>query len=271
MKISAHAAFFGALLALLPATAPAQGRPYAELSGWSVTTMIEDSRFTGCVAIHNQLDGAAAIALAADGRGWMLAFEMATIQGDLSAELTIDGRRWFVSAVGVENRVSTLASDEIMGWVRAGSRMTISVQGVGAFTTTLIGSSAAMDSVINCVRSGNQQSRAAPAPVPQPQPQPQTGGGYALSQYNCPNFAAFPSATTSTPATLRFANASSVPLTLYWIDYDGVLQPYTVVQPGITYGQPTYLGHNWVARTADGFCMGGVMPIQSAQSDYTVN
>ncbi len=267
MKISVHSALFGALLALLPATAPAQERPYAQVRGWNVSTLIENGRVVGCGAVHNQLDGAAGIVLSADGQRWLLAFEMGTPQGVIPAELAIDGRRWFLSANGEGNRVSFLASDEIMGRVRAGNRMTISVQGAGSFTSTLIGSSAAMDSVIACVRDASRQQ----PPVQPPQQPPPPAGGTPLSHLNCPNFAAFPSATTSTPATLRFTNASSVPLTLYWIDYDGVLQPYVEVPSGMTYAQPAYIGHNWVARTSDGFCMGGVIPIQSAQTDFTAN
>jgi len=210
--------------------------------------------------VHNQRDGAAEILLSADGRNWMLAFEMATPQGLVPAELVIDNRRFPLSTTGRGNRISVAPSLEIMSRVRSGMRMTMSVRGGMSFTSTLQGSSAAMSMLQSCIRSGAPAART-----------PAGGGAPSLAHLNCPTFSNFASQPGNTVATLQFSNFASIPLTLFWIDFNGSLQPYAVIQPGQTFQQSTFIGHNWVARTGDGFCMGGLIPVDRQTVTLAVN
>lgn len=256
------AAFLSALLALFATTSLAQ-TVFGNAQGWQVST-VRDNGFTGCRAVHNQLDGAAEILLSSDGRDWMLAFEMATPQGVVPAQLVIDNRRFSLSATGRGNRVSFAPSLEMMSLVRSGMRMTMSVQGGMSFTSTLQGSSAAMSMLQSCIRG-----RAAAAPAPAP-----AGGGQgapSLANLNCPTFSNFASQPSNAVATLQFSNFASVPLTLFWINFNGGLQPYAVIQPGQAFRQSTFIGHNWVARTGDGFCMGGLIRVDRQTVSLSVN
>lgn len=146
------AAFTLSALLLAPGIAQAGSSqvPYGDVNGWSVFTLLDGTRFTGCAASHQQMDGEAGIARSADGN-WLLLFEMPTPQGVVPAQVAIDGMRWNLSVTGEGNRVSFAPSSQMMDALRAGSSLTISVQGM-SFTSTLTGSSAAMSMVQTCVR-----------------------------------------------------------------------------------------------------------------------
>lgn len=56
----------------------------------------------------------------------------------------------------------------------------------------------------------------------------------------------------SPATTLTVVNSADGPIELWWIDDTGVLQFYATIQPGDTYLQPTFEGHNWVLLDEDG-------------------
>lgn len=138
-----------AMLAAPAAQAGGSQIPFGEARGWSVIAFLDGTTFNGCAASHQQLDGQTGIAMSADGN-WLLAFEMPTPQGVIPAQMNIDGRVWNFQATGEGNRVSFGPSLEMIAMVRAGHNLTISVQGA-SYTATLIGSSAAMNMVQDCV------------------------------------------------------------------------------------------------------------------------
>ncbi|WP_417627603.1 hypothetical protein [Pararhodobacter aggregans] len=145
----AAASLLGLTLSAGASFAGTSERAYGDANGWNVVALLDGTRFTGCAASHQQIDGQAGIAYSADGN-WLLLFEMPTPQGEIPAQMSIDGRSWNFSVIGQGNRVSFGPSLQMMDAVRAGSRLTISVQGA-SFTTTLTGSSAAMTMIQTCV------------------------------------------------------------------------------------------------------------------------
>ncbi|MCB1360464.1 MAG: hypothetical protein H6899_17170 [Rhodobacter sp.] len=138
-----------ASVAALPARA--EERTVGSVSGWQVSLITNGGRFMGCAAVHNRLDGATAIGM--DGGGnWLLAFDMRGPNGVLPAQLNIDGRVWYFSISSDGTKVSFGPSLQIMNAVRAGNNLTVSVNGQ-SFHTDLVGSSAAMSMVQNCVQT----------------------------------------------------------------------------------------------------------------------
>lgn len=54
------------------------------------------------------------------------------------------------------------------------------------------------------------------------------------------------------PTRVRVVNQLDEPITLHWIDSDGGHRQYARIAPGAHVEQATYVGHLWVAKTADG-------------------
>jgi hypothetical protein len=50
------------------------------------------------------------------------------------------------------------------------------------------------------------------------------------------------------PADVTFENTCSVPIELFWIDFDGALQWYGYVGRGSVVTQSSFEGHRWIAR-----------------------
>lgn len=57
----------------------------------------------------------------------------------------------------------------------------------------------------------------------------------------------------SVATNLTITNSADGPIQLWWIDFTGTPQFYETIQPGDTYVQPTFEGHNWVLRDDDGY------------------
>ena len=55
--------------------------------------------------------------------------------------------------------------------------------------------------------------------------------------------------------TVEFVNASSKPVQLFWIDFSGKRQQYSVIDPDGGYFQSTFGGHTWIATDSQGNCL----------------
>ncbi|HVK25997.1 MAG TPA: hypothetical protein VM677_31960 [Actinokineospora sp.] len=51
---------------------------------------------------------------------------------------------------------------------------------------------------------------------------------------------------------LTFINETEGPVDILWLDFEGDLTRYTSLAPDGEYLQPTYVGHIWIVRDADG-------------------
>lgn len=56
----------------------------------------------------------------------------------------------------------------------------------------------------------------------------------------------------SRATSVRFINATSQPVHVYWIDYQGREQLYRTLTPGEGYDQPTFVTHPWVVKEGPG-------------------
>jgi hypothetical protein len=60
---------------------------------------------------------------------------------------------------------------------------------------------------------------------------------------------------------VRFINETEVPLKLNWVDWGGQLRDYGTIQPGTDLVMPTYLGHPFLLRNAEGRDVAVVEPL----------
>ena len=54
-----------------------------------------------------------------------------------------------------------------------------------------------------------------------------------------------------TPSRIHFINVRTEPVQVVWIAFDGSERPYTTLNPGQEYVQPTYVGHRWLVKVRD--------------------
>jgi Ca2+-binding RTX toxin-like protein len=57
----------------------------------------------------------------------------------------------------------------------------------------------------------------------------------------------------STATNLTITNSADGPIDLWWVNLSGTLVYYSTIQPGQTYVQPTFVGHNWFLNDPNGF------------------
>jgi VHL beta domain len=76
-----------------------------------------------------------------------------------------------------------------------------------------------------------------------------------------------PSPASDQPTGIVFHNETSYATQIYWIDFDGFLKEYGLVQPGESVSYNTYIGHQWLVelyasedRTE---CFGPIVPRES--------
>ncbi|MEU4164185.1 hypothetical protein [Actinoplanes sp. NPDC026670] len=68
-------------------------------------------------------------------------------------------------------------------------------------------------------------------------------------------------ATDGGPATeIQFVNTTDQKITIAWLGYDGERSAYATLDPGQIYEQQTFVGHVWVAATADGAALAVFQP-----------
>jgi hypothetical protein len=70
---------------------------------------------------------------------------------------------------------------------------------------------------------------------------------------------AVPSIVSQIPVAIEFANTSSHPRLLYWIDFAGTRQPYGVLAPGQSGFITSFITHSWVVTDLAGTCLGTVV------------
>lgn len=76
-----------------------------------------------------------------------------------------------------------------------------------------------------------------------------------------------PSPASDQATGIVFHNETSYATRIYWIDFDGFLKEYGLVQPGESISYDTYIGHQWMVelyasedRTE---CLGPIIPRES--------
>ena len=82
-----------------------------------------------------------------------------------------------------------------------------------------------------------------------------------LTQRACAEEPSLKSATSSTPRTIRFVNASAAPRKVFWLDSSGERRLYATVEPQATFVQPTFEGNPWVVTDPRDQCTAIYLPI----------
>lgn len=80
------------------------------------------------------------------------------------------------------------------------------------------------------------------------------------TQVQCSERGKLRSQSSAQATILTFFNTSQKPRSLYWIDFDGSLKSYGIVQPGEEKVQETHVTHPWVITTDKGECVQMFMP-----------
>ncbi|MFK8253495.1 VHL beta domain-containing protein [Ancylobacter terrae] len=226
----------------LPAAAQEE-TSYATLGRWSITLVKAGGQFGYCAADVD--NGKVQFRIATDGRSWQIGVPYYGKRGK------VEGYYGFGAAAEVGN-----FNSEGDGW----ASMPINGDQVNAFrgnpsfsidldrgeqTFDLRGAAGAIDKARECAKNRGQQVAAAP-------PKPAGGKG-------CPAPGAVRSQNSNRPLEISFFNASKVPLTIYWVDYDGSWKKYHTLAPNTHVEQKTFMTHPWLAVDAKGNCHGGVM------------
>ena len=82
-----------------------------------------------------------------------------------------------------------------------------------------------------------------------------------LTPRACAEEPSLKSATSSTPRTIRFVNASAAPKKVFWLDSSGERRLYATVEPQGTFVQPTFEGNSWLVTDARDQCTAIYLPI----------
>ncbi|RFS44756.1 hypothetical protein D0Q02_20780 [Micromonospora craniellae] len=63
--------------------------------------------------------------------------------------------------------------------------------------------------------------------------------------------------------SIEFANLTSRPVTVHWLDQQGQRRQYRVLQPNTSYRQHTYVGHPWVITNQRGRALACFEPVRT--------
>ncbi len=110
-----------------------------------------------------------------------------------------------------------------------------------------------------------------PAPAAQPQMTPPAAVPVfanapmqAADERPCSDATKLRSENSKQPAKLRFVNESGTAVVIQWIDFNGALKEYAVLQPGAELTQDTFVTHPWIAAYQEGSCRQLFLPANGA-------
>lgn len=248
------------------AQAQVQTTPYGSVRGWTVSAHAENGFFQGCSATltasthwmtmeHHPMIG------------WAVQIGLSALWGTHNGYVDIDRASFDAQFDGNGGQVNFLASDPMMGAIRAGNQMSLSVPNVWQSNVVpLRGTAAAAAKITECVNNEGRAPAAAPAAAPA-----QASTSAQRGHTSCPGWASFPSQDLGGAAELYLVNATGRALMVYWIDGQGILQEMGPLPANDALLQQTYVGHNFVVRDRDGRCYGGVVSATGARSRIDIH
>ena len=256
-------AAIAALSTACAAHAQAQSSPYGSARGWQVNAHFENGHHQGCSATLT----AANYWMTLENHpmiGWAVQVGLPALFGGHNGIVDIDRASFDLQFYGDGGQVNFAASDPMIGAIRAGNHMSLSVPGVWAGgQVPLRGTAAAISKIQECSRNQGQVPAAATSAAP-------SGGGAQRGHSSCPGWASYPSQDMGGAAEAYFLNATGRALIVYWIDDNGVLQEMGALPANDGFVQPTFIGHNFVARDRDGRCYGDVLAVSGPSIRFTV-
>jgi VHL beta domain len=76
------------------------------------------------------------------------------------------------------------------------------------------------------------------------------------SARSCDSEASYASRPSKDATGMTFVNRSDEPVKIYWLSFQAERILYQYLPPGGRHTQQTFVGHNWLATTLDGKCIG---------------
>lgn len=245
--------------------------PFGKTGTWKVYGVMEGASFLSCKATH----GRGGPGLGIDGGGWMLTTPgnpKSTVKGTLE----IDGKSFKGEFRPGGRDYLWRLNDTMRRNLRGASAVVISPAGGRPAELDLKGSSAAMDLLKTCLANrGIEPGKGGGlggavigggAAVAQP-------GMGGLSGWGCPSPGKLASSKEKTPekaATARFSNRTFGTVTLYWVNYRGLLEARAQLLPKQSMTVDTFQGQIWLAKDASGNCLGGgaLRPRKGERNSY---
>jgi hypothetical protein len=71
--------------------------------------------------------------------------------------------------------------------------------------------------------------------------------------------------------SIHFNNLTCQTLQIFWLNYDGQRELYSVLEPGTSYVQGSYLTHLWLVADLNGACLGIYLPIDGTAEARLLN
>lgn len=85
-------------------------------------------------------------------------------------------------------------------------------------------------------------------------------GGARVANANCPGEESLRSKEGKISTAITFLNQGSVPVSIYWVDYQGNRKFYSKLEPGQRYRQQTFITHPWIVTSEGNDCLRMFMP-----------
>lgn len=249
-----RSAFFATaiIMGLVPLSASAQEANYAKLGRWSITTIANDKGFVACAADVD--NGKVQLRIRMDGRNVLVGVpyyaNKRKVQGYYGfgdaaevAEFAKVDEGWAMLSFD-KDQVQTLRSAPVFSANLDRGLQNFNLKGAGP----------ALDKALECARNRGQAQKIASPP---PAATAAVGSGK-----NCPAPGRYRSQNSTQPVNVVFYNGGSVPLDIYWIDFNGEWKKYHSLRPNSHVNQKTFATHPWVAMDGKGNCRGSVaMPV----------
>ena len=219
---------------------------YDRAGKWTIAAFSTERGFAFCSAVIG--NGRADLRIATDGKIWQVGVPFRgkgkKVEAYYGFGMAAEVGNFDTAGDGVA--VMRIGADQVKAF---GSSPSFDVSIGGAdYTWGLDGGAAAIAKTRDCVRDrglkavgGLPQTSAAVLP--------------SATGKNCPAPGKYRSPKTNRPVEVTFFNGGTkIPVSFYWIDFDGRWKPYKTVAPQSHFVQKTYGGHLWVATDPKGNC-----------------
>lgn len=235
---------------------------YATVRDWSVSAVFADGAFMRCAATFPN----ATATLELSPEGWLIGTHLATGAQQMSGRFDIDKYSFEAEFWGLsDNNMGTFLDETMLGLLRNGSVLAIQLNG-GTEILSLKGSAATITKIEECVtRAG--QTAAAPAQGVTAASPPVEDDAQKMGA-GCPVWGSVRSLPAEAGIPARFINRADRALTIYWVDYNGMMVEYAALLPGESFDVNTYVGHLWLAKDVEATCHGGVLSPLSGASIF---
>ncbi len=274
MLWSRNVFIFKAFLALIafPVQAFDMGRHYSDTRGWEVRM----SQNTGCIATSPIGSDIATMMVLVPAGNFELVLPTAAPSGaEIPVTLDIDRYSFTDSFYAEDGFAHGVFDTPLREAMAKGRNMTILHDGE-SFFLPLEGTTAALLKLQECwydlVQPSANTSRELPVALPSRGDKTSAAPAVAATQSvkACPAPGSVASPDVQDWGDITFENRSGVPLTIYWLDWNGQPQNMGTLEVGQNTAITSRASHLFLATDAFGFCHGGVIEVPLGQSTHII-